>query len=57
MYLFNKIAEPHPANLLENRFLQRCFSSNFAKFLRTPILKKPLGNCFYKRFSSNSVFC
>ena len=46
MYLFNKIAEPHPASLLENRFLQRCFSSNFAKFLRTPILQSTSGQLF-----------
>ena len=35
--LFNKIAEPQPASLLEQRLSHRCFPRNFAKFLRTPL--------------------
>ena len=32
---FKKIAELRPAALLKKRFWRRCFSVNFAKFLRT----------------------
>ena len=48
----NKVAGLRPATLLKNRFWHRCFSVNFAKFIRTPFLlykqlwemAAPLGN-------------
>ena len=36
---FNKIASLRPATLLNERHWYRCFPMNFAKLLRTPILK------------------
>ena len=35
-----------PATLLKKRLWRRCFSVDFAKFLRTPFLQTPLGDCF-----------
>ena len=36
---FNKVAGLMPATLLKMRLWHKCFVVNFAKFLRTPILK------------------
>ena len=36
---FNKVAFKKPATLFKKRLWHRCFPVNFAKFLRTPILK------------------
>ena len=36
---FNKVAGLRPATLLKKRLWHRCFPVNFAKLLRTPILK------------------
>ena len=36
---FNKVAGLRPATLLKKRLWHRCFSVNFAKFLRAPFLK------------------
>ena len=44
---FNKVAGLRPLTLLKKRLWYRCFSVNFAKFLRTPILKNTSGGCFY----------
>ena len=33
---FNKVADLRPATLCKERLWRRCFSVNFAKFLRTP---------------------
>ena len=35
-----------PATLLKKRLWRRCFSVDFAKFLRTPFLQTPLADCF-----------
>ena len=35
---FKKVAGLKPASLLKKRLWRRCFSVNFAKFLRTPFL-------------------
>ena len=37
--LFNKVAGLRPATLLKKRLWRKCFSVNFAKFLRTPLLQ------------------
>ena len=39
---FNKVAGLRPATLLKKRLWHRCFSVNFAKFLRTPFLTEHL---------------
>ena len=36
---FNKVAGLRPATLVKKRLRRRCFPVNFAKFIRTPILK------------------
>ena len=33
-------------NFIKKRLWHRCFPMNFAKFLRTPIYRAPLGDCF-----------
>ena len=38
--LFNKAAGPQTLNFFKKGLQHKCFPSNFAKFLRTPILKK-----------------
>ena len=40
---FNKVAGPVPATLLKKRLWHRCFTVNFAKFLRTPFLQNTFG--------------
>ena len=37
---------PRPATLLKMRLWHRCFSVNFAKFLRTPFLQNASRGCF-----------
>ena len=44
----NKVAGLRAATLLKKRLWHRCFSVNFAKFLRTPFYRTPLGDCFCK---------
>ena len=39
----NKVADLRPATLLKKRLWLRCFRVNFAKFLRTPLLKNTSG--------------
>ena len=39
---FNKVAGLKPATLLKKRPWHRCFSVNFAKFLRTPLFTEHL---------------
>ena len=41
--LFNEIAESQPTSLSEKWLLHRCFSRNFVKLLRTPILQNTTG--------------
>ena len=45
-FFFNNVAGLRPATLLKKRLWLRCFPLNFAKFLRTPFYRTPLGNCF-----------
>ena len=40
---FNKVADLRPATLLKKRLWHRCFSVNFAKFLRTHFLQNTSG--------------
>ena len=40
---FNKVADPELATLLKNRLWRRCFSMNFAKFLRAPFSQNIFG--------------
>ena len=40
--IFNTVAGLRPATLLKKRLWHRCFSVNFAKFLRTPFLTEHL---------------
>ena len=40
--IFNKVADLRSATLLKKRLSHKCFAVNFAKFLRTPFLKKYL---------------
>ena len=44
---FNKVAGLRPAALLKKRLWNRCFSVNFARFLRTPFLQNTSGGCFW----------
>ena len=41
--LFNKDAGLRPATLSKKILWDKCFSKNFAKFLRTPFLKNTSG--------------
>ena len=43
---YNKFAGPEPATSLKKRLWHRCFSMNFAKFLRTPFHRTPLSDRF-----------
>ena len=45
---FNKVAGMKPATLLKKRLCHRCFSVNFAKFLRTPFLQNTSGRLVLK---------
>ena len=40
--LFNKV-RPQPVTLLKKRFKHGCFSANFRKFLRKPVLQNTSG--------------
>ena len=44
--LFNKVAGLQACNFIKKRLEHRCFPVNFAKFLRTLILKRICGVCF-----------
>ena len=44
---FNKVAGLRLVTLLKKRLWHRCFSVNFAKFLRTPFLQNTSGGCFW----------
>ena len=44
---FNKVAGLKPPTLLKKRLWHRCFPVNFAKFLRTPLYRTPLDDCFW----------
>ena len=37
---------PRPATLVKKRTWHRCFSVNFAKFLKTPFLQNTSDDCF-----------
>ena len=41
----------HTCNFIKKRLEHRCFPMNFAKFLRTPILKN-ISDCFYALLAS-----
>ena len=45
-WLFLTVSGFQPATLLKKRFPQRCFSVNFAKFLRTSFDRAPPDDCF-----------
>ena len=45
---FNKVVGLRPATLLKKRLWHKCFPMNFAKFLRTPSYRTPLGDYFRK---------
>ena len=40
---FNNVADLNPATLFKKRLWHRCFTVNFAKFLRTPLLYNTSG--------------
>ena len=44
-----------PATLLKKSLWHRCFSADFAKFLRTPFLQITSGGCFWKDLNSSST--
>ena len=44
---FNKVVDLRPVTLLKKRLWHRCFPVNFAKFLRTPSNRTPLGDRFF----------
>ena len=46
--LFNKVVGLKPATLLKKSLWHRCFSVNFAKFLRTASLQSTSGGCFWE---------
>ena len=45
---FNKVAGLRAATLLKKRLWHRCFSVNFAKFLRTPFFQNTSGRLLFK---------
>ena len=54
--LFNKVAGLRPATLLKGRLWHRCFPVNFAKFVRAPLYRTPLDDCFYwESFNENAT--
>ena len=60
-WLFVAVSGFQHAPLLKKRFLQICFSVNFAKFLRTSFDRTPRDDCFFtlsvkfKRFYRTSL--
>ena len=53
-----KVAGLKPASLLIMRLWHKCFPVSFAKFLRTPFYRIPLGDCFwyiYKQICTNNI--
>ena len=52
---FTKYPKLRPATLLKKRFWHRCFSLNFAKFLRTPFLTEHLWWQIFSLFSLRKV--
>ena len=46
LQLTNRITCLRTATLLKKRLWHRCFPVNFAKFLRIPFYRTPLGACF-----------
>ena len=46
-FFSNKVAGLSSPALLKMRLCHRCFSVNFAKFLRTPFYRTHLGDCFF----------
>ena len=46
---FNKVAGLRPATLLKKRLWRKCFTVNFAKFLRTPFLQNTSGRLLPNR--------
>ena len=46
----NKVAALTPASLLKQRLQHRCFLVNFAKYLRTALLKNTSGGCFWPQY-------
>ena len=47
---FSKVTGLTPAFLLKQRLQHRCFLVNFAKFLRTALLKNTSGGCFWPQY-------
>ena len=54
---FSIVAGLRPADLLKNRLWQRCFSVNFAKFLKTAFFLKTSGGCFWESSISLNQLC
>ena len=52
--LFLKNLDAEGLQLYQKRLQHRCFSMKFAKFLRTPFLQNPFGDCF---FTPGGCFC
>ena len=52
--VFNKVAGLRAATLLKKRLWHRCFPVNFAKFLRTPFIKKDL---WWRLLIKGCAFC
>ena len=48
-FFFNKVASLRPATLLKKRLWKRCFTANFAKFVRTPFLTNTSGRLLLRR--------
>ena len=46
-WLLSIVSGFQPATLLKKRFRQKCFSVNFAKFLRTSFDRTPPHDCFF----------
>ena len=47
---FNKVAGLRPVTLAKKRLWHRCFSANFAKFLRTPLLQNTSGRLLLQNY-------
>ena len=56
-FLFSKVAGLRPATLIKKRLQHSCFPMEFAKFLRTPILKNISGRLLLKGLFSLLFYC
>ena len=54
--IFDEVEGPKPAILLKERLWYKCFSINFAKFLRTPFFRTPVVATSARKYSFDVKF-